>query len=91
MATINEIQSRAFHWPAPDAHRARRGQPPLSGAASPADQVDWSPAVGDARVSDPQLRERLAEIRTAIRAGTYITPDKIDVVVDRLVDELTRD
>jgi anti-sigma28 factor (negative regulator of flagellin synthesis) len=32
---------------------------------------------------------RLAELRTRIADGTYLTPDKIDYVIDRLREELT--
>ncbi|HRT43501.1 MAG: flagellar biosynthesis anti-sigma factor FlgM [Phycisphaerae bacterium] len=32
--------------------------------------------------------DRLAELRTRIAEGSYLTPDKIDYVVDRLREEL---
>jgi hypothetical protein len=33
---------------------------------------------------------RLAEIRQAIAAGVYETPERLEVAVDRLLDELNR-
>jgi negative regulator of flagellin synthesis FlgM len=37
----------------------------------------------------PEIRhERVAEIRQQIAAGTYETPEKLEVALDRLLDEL---
>ena len=57
------------------------------------DRVDLSAAARNApAVSEipGELDSRLAEIRARIAAGIYITPDKIDVVVERLYHELSR-
>ena len=42
------------------------------------------------RIRDiPDVRtERVAEIRAAIAAGTYETPDKLEIAVGRLMDEI---
>lgn len=32
--------------------------------------------------------ERLAQIKSAIEAGTYETPEKIEAAIERLLDEL---
>jgi negative regulator of flagellin synthesis FlgM len=38
---------------------------------------------------DPRVRaERLAEIRAAVVAGTYETPEKMALAIERLLDEL---
>lgn len=38
----------------------------------------------------PEIRaDRVAQIRAAIEAGTYETPDKIEIAVGRLLDELS--
>ncbi|MDP7015633.1 MAG: flagellar biosynthesis anti-sigma factor FlgM [Pirellulaceae bacterium] len=55
------------------------------------DQLDLSPAaefVSDARAL-PEIRtERVAEIRAAIEAGAYESAEKLDVALDRLLDEI---
>ena len=60
-------------------------------SASASDQVELS-AVGQilGRLSpNPPIRaEKVAQIRQAIDAGTYMSPDKIDTAVDRLLDVL---
>jgi negative regulator of flagellin synthesis FlgM len=39
--------------------------------------------------SDPQVRaERLAEVRAAIVAGTYETPEKMALAIERLLAEI---
>lgn len=63
-----------------DARRTAAGMPPSEGAADPG-------AGPERREISP---ERLAEIRAQIEAGVYIDENKLDVVVDRLLDELER-
>lgn len=37
----------------------------------------------------PEIRtDRVAQIRQAIEAGTYETQDKLDIAIDRLLDEI---
>ena len=37
----------------------------------------------------PEVRaEKIATVRAQIEAGTYITPEKIDITVERLLQEL---
>lgn len=37
----------------------------------------------------PEVRaEKIAAVRAQIEAGTYITPEKIDITVERLLQEL---
>ena len=37
----------------------------------------------------PEVRaEKIASVRAQIEAGTYITPEKIDITVERLLQEL---
>jgi negative regulator of flagellin synthesis FlgM len=55
------------------------------------DQIDISPEaelVG--RVADlPDVRaDRITEIRAQIEAGIYETPEKLDIAVGRLLDEI---
>jgi negative regulator of flagellin synthesis FlgM len=76
-------------------HGPHRAGPPTPAASSPAtgvpDQVDISPLadlVAQAR-DLPEIRaDRVAAIRAQIAAGTYETADKLQVAVDRLLDEL---
>jgi negative regulator of flagellin synthesis FlgM len=38
----------------------------------------------------PEIRyERVAEIRSQIAAGVYETPEKMEIAMDRLLDELS--
>lgn len=61
-----------------DARRAVAGLPPSDGAAD-------AGVRGERHEISP---ERLAEIRAQIEAGVYVDEDKLDVVVDRLLEEL---
>lgn len=61
-------------------------------AAKPQDQVEISEAAQLlSKMSQlPEIRQdKVDEIRQAILQGDYETPDKIDVVVDRLLQELS--
>jgi negative regulator of flagellin synthesis FlgM len=63
----------------------------MSGPASPKDEVEIS-AVGkmlDDASRTPGIREqRLAEIKAAIEAGTYETPEKLELALSRMVEQL---
>lgn len=68
-----------------------------SRSAGPVDQLDLSAAAqGASRVSDNgavagggEIRlERVAAIRRAIADGSYETPEKLDVAMNRLLDDL---
>jgi negative regulator of flagellin synthesis FlgM len=55
------------------------------------DQLDLSPEVEfAAQVRDlPEIREdRVAAIRAQIASGTYETPEKLDIALSRLLDEI---
>lgn len=63
-----------------------------SGQVVGADHLDISrEADMVSRMRDiPEIRaDRVAQIRAAIEAGTYETPDKIEIAVGRLLDELS--
>ncbi len=79
--------------------RAAPSQPTTpSRSTSPIDQLDLSPdaqAVGRmsgaeaVSGSDGDIRaERVAAIRRAIADGTYETPEKLDIALNRLLDEM---
>ncbi|MBX6313759.1 MAG: flagellar biosynthesis anti-sigma factor FlgM [Isosphaeraceae bacterium] len=58
----------------------------------PRDQVEISPLGQMLGGIDrlPEIRhERVEEIRRQIAAGTYETPEKLEVALDRLLDELS--
>ena len=70
------------------------GAQPVSagGLVAPQDEVQISSAASALGQIDPgmQIHEaRLAEIRAAIADGSYETPEKLDVAVDRLLAALT--
>lgn len=82
------------HGPQPlgAPHRIRNAQPPASnGYTSGADQLDISREADlVSRIHDiPDVRaDRVAELRAAIESGTYETPDKLDIALGRLLDEI---
>ena len=81
-----------------------RANGPQSGkaAASPADQLDISPAAeaaiqaaeggaaeGGAAESGGIRSDLVARVRGEIASGTYETPEKLDAALDRLLDEVS--
>jgi negative regulator of flagellin synthesis FlgM len=76
-------------------HTARASSP-----ASPAAEVGSSPIQDEVQISDaarlieqtqqvPDVRQdRVDAIRAQIAQGTYETPEKLDVAVSRLLDEI---
>ena len=75
----------APHRPAP----MQPAGPPSSSYG--VDQLDLSPEIEFvAQVRDlPDIREdRVAAIRAEIARGTYETPEKLDVALSRLLDEI---
>jgi anti-sigma28 factor (negative regulator of flagellin synthesis) len=61
---------------------------PPSGVQVPQDQVLISDAARSlsAAQMDPQVRAaRLAEIKTAIEAGTYDTPQRLEAAIDKMI------
>jgi negative regulator of flagellin synthesis FlgM len=73
-------------------HSIHRSQPARSSSAPQGpDRVDISPAAEAAvQASESgQVRVDLVNrIRAQIAAGTYETPEKLDVALDRLLDEI---
>jgi anti-sigma28 factor (negative regulator of flagellin synthesis) len=70
-----------------------RRQTPSAGeqAAEPArDRVELSAAAASAQQTAPaeSVDQLVQDVRARITAGTYLTPDKIDVAVDRLYQTL---
>ena len=60
-------------------------------AGTPRDSVEISPLgqMLDGISRLPEIRhERVAEVRAQIASGVYETPAKLDVALDRLLDEL---
>lgn len=82
------------HGPQPinAPHRTAASQPSeQTSYTAGADQLDISrEADMMSRIRDlPDIRaDRVAEIRAAIEAGTYETPDKMEIAVGRLLDEI---
>jgi negative regulator of flagellin synthesis FlgM len=82
------------HTPQPIAppHRLSPTQAPTEAADSfGVDQLDLSPeAEFVAQARDlPEIREdRVAAIRAQIASGTYETPEKLDIALSRLLDEI---
>jgi len=74
-------------------HRIQAPRPAAqAGHVAGADQLDISrEADMISRVREvPDIRaDRVAENRAAIEAGTYETPEKLDIAVGRLLDEIS--
>ena len=62
--------------------------------AAPQDEVEISPVAKklESLSQMPDVREaRLAQIRSAIEAGDYETSEKLEIAVDRLLDNILSD
>lgn len=73
-------------------HRLTPGKcPDQANCSAGVDQLDISPEadfVAQAR-DLPEIREdRVAAIRAQIASGTYETPEKLDIALSRLLDEI---
>jgi anti-sigma28 factor (negative regulator of flagellin synthesis) len=66
----------------------------VAGPAAPPDEVEIS-ALGrmlDDASRTPGVREqRLAQIKAAIENGSYETPEKLQIALDRLIDRIGQD
>ena len=73
-------------------HRAGAAQVPSSSPyTGGVDQLDISPEADFVAQAKglPEIREdRVAQIRAQIEAGTYETPEKLDMALSRLLDEI---
>ena len=83
---------------------AAGGMTPITGAklevVKPGQAVDNSVSVDRVEISQiarlmseisalPEVRaEKVAQVRSEIEAGTYITPEKLDIAVERLLEDL---
>ena len=69
-------------------HLSTRVEP---GPGVPQDQLELSPAAEQFEEGPEQaaaMQERMRVLRARIADGTYLTPDKIEVVVERLHAEI---
>jgi len=76
------------------------GPPHSPQASKPAPRPDSTPITDEVEISDaarmvektgnvPEIRQdRVDAIRARIAEGTYETPEKLDVAVERLLDEI---
>ena len=82
---------RSFPIQRPQAVTNKPTQQASSLPQSPQDEVEISPLAQKLQslAQTGELRAaRLAQIKAAIEAGEYETPDKLEAAVDRLLDEL---
>jgi negative regulator of flagellin synthesis FlgM len=66
---------------------------PTAKPAGPVDAVEISSAgrmLEKASQSSPVRAERIAQIKAAIDAGTYETPEKLEAALEKLLDEFER-
>src|SRR5690349_10428314 len=62
-----------------------------AGPTSPKDEVEISAVskmLDDASRTPGVREQRLAQIKAAIEAGTYETPEKLEIALDRMLDQL---
>jgi uncharacterized protein YpuA (DUF1002 family) len=69
--------------PEADARNARKDLVDQLNRATVEDRVELS-VTATAEEFDPATLEKIRRVRQEIAAGTYVTPEKIDRVVDRL-------
>ncbi len=73
----------------PSAHEVERPADPSQ--AVPQDEIEISPAgkMLEELSRSPQIRaERLAELKAAIEAGSYDTPEKLEAALERMIAEI---
>jgi len=92
MNGVNGVNGPGNLQPIQPVHTHRAGQVP---AQQPAARRDDTVEISDtanfmSRIAElPDVRqEKVAQVRAAIENGTYLTPDKLDVALDRLLAEL---
>jgi flagellar biosynthesis anti-sigma factor FlgM len=95
MDNLQSINSQSAGTPVPPARTRPRPQQQSSAAEQSsgevADRVELSEAARayDAPAQTERVSEqRVQEVRAAIAEGSYLTPEKIDVVVERLFETL---
>ena len=89
MTQINRIYgNNGLNMVRPDQRIDSTGAKPAG--AKPQDQVEISEAAQMlSRMQEPEIRaDKVEKVRQAIAQGTYETPEKIEVVVDRILREL---
>lgn len=93
MSSINGVNgSVPLNPPTASAARSGRAASAAAGGVRPqADTVELSGVNHFLSLlkSNDVRSEKVAAVKAAIEAGTYETPDKLDVAVDRLLDELS--
>ncbi len=73
----------------PTAHEVER--PADSSQAVPQDEIEISPAgkMLEELSQSPQIQaERLAQLKAAIEAGSYDTPEKLEAALERMIAEI---
>lgn len=60
----------------------------LPGAARGADQVELSSGVREASPADVARMKKLEEIRRAVADGTYLTEEKLNLALNRAMDQV---
>jgi anti-sigma28 factor (negative regulator of flagellin synthesis) len=80
------------HSPGPvqSADRPARSRPTAASQPPQSDAVELTPDAADLP-PDPALERRIAELRAQIAAGTYLTPEKLEITIERLRQELTEE
>lgn len=74
---------------APPTGEVRESRPRAADRFATDDAVELSEAARGTAQQAPIREQLVHSVRSQIAAGTYLTPEKLDVVVDRLHVELT--
>jgi negative regulator of flagellin synthesis FlgM len=89
---VNGIGSIGRSYPIGPARPAQNLEQsaPASPISSPRDEVEISSvgkALDNLGGTSPLREQRLAQIRAAIADGTYDTPEKLDIALNRLLEQ----
>jgi len=72
-------------------HRAYSSQPAPRGGLEQVDQLDISPQAAEAsrtRESAEIRHDKVAALKAQIAAGTYDTPERLEMALDRMLDAI---
>ncbi|MFH0911669.1 MAG: flagellar biosynthesis anti-sigma factor FlgM [Planctomycetota bacterium] len=69
------------------AQGPRRAHPPHAPEPREPDAVEVSQELQALREAKDVRLEKVLDVRKALREGTYLTPEKLDLALDRAIDE----
>jgi hypothetical protein len=90
MSSIEPVDRRGIMpWAKPAATGSAAGRVDPEPQAN-VERVEFSDAAQAGLADDPTIEQRIPEIRAAIAAGTYLTPEKLEIAIERLCEDVRR-